>query len=190
MRLKTTGDRHGAVTQTFHWLTAILVVASFLFGEGGPEWRVYAAERASMLSWHETLGILVFVLVVLRLIWRAFDGRPAEEPMPTWMHLASRVVHWALYAFLLGVPLTAIAGAWLEGHPVTFNGIGAIGPFFSGSHDLGALLSETHGTLGNLFMWIVGLHAAAGIFHHVVMRDRVLVSMLPFGQSPSRVPAE
>jgi cytochrome b561 len=28
-------------------------------------------------------------------------------------------------------------------------------------------------------MWLAGLHALAALFHHVVLRDGVLVSMLP-----------
>ncbi len=82
-----TPTRYGAVSQTFHWLTAILVGAAFLLGEGGPEARVYVAERASTLNWHETLGILVIVVVVFRLVWRFFDPAPEEPPMPAWMHL-------------------------------------------------------------------------------------------------------
>ena len=38
---------------------------------------------------------------------------------------------------------------------------------------------EVHEFLGDAIMWIAGLHAAAAIFHHVVLKDRVLSSMLP-----------
>jgi cytochrome b561 len=170
--------RYSAVAQTFHWLTVILVGAAYLFGHGGPESRVYAAERAASLNWHETLGILVIVVVVLRIAWRLFDRAPEEPPMPTWMSLSSRLVHWLLYALLAAVPITAILGAWWEGHAVTFFG-SAFGPYFALAHDFGRSITEFHSTLGNLIIWVAGLHAAAAIFHHFVMRDRVLISMLP-----------
>jgi cytochrome b561 len=175
-----TPTRYGAVSQTFHWLTAILVGAAFLLGEGGPEARVYVAERASTLNWHETLGILVIVVVVFRLVWRFFDPAPEEPPMPAWMHLSSRLVHWALYALLFTVPLTAIFGAWWEGHAVTFFGR-EIGPYGTLAHDFGHTITEIHSTLGNAILWVAGLHAAAALFHHFIMRDSVLISMLPFG---------
>jgi cytochrome b561 len=187
--LMSTPTRFGAVAQTFHWLTVALIGTAYLLGEGGPEYRVYAAERAFTLNWHETLGMLVFVVVALRLAWRFFDGSPDEEPMPAWMRIASRLVHWLLYALLAAVPLTAIFGAWLEGHPVVFLGIGEIGPFFGLSRDLGATISELHSTLGNLIIWVAGLHAAAAIYHHVILKDRVLTSMLPMGGTePPRKP--
>jgi cytochrome b561 len=43
----------------------------------------------------------------------------------------------ALYVLLIALPLTAIVGAWLEGHPLTLFGIGNFGPMLPQSHDLG-----------------------------------------------------
>jgi cytochrome b561 len=88
-------------------------------------------------------------------------------------------VHWALYALLVAIPATAIVGAYLEGHPVTLLGIGALGPIGPLSHTLGQTISDLHRSLGSFIVWIAGAHAAAALFHHFVMRDRVLVSMLP-----------
>jgi cytochrome b561 len=95
------------------------------------------------------------------------------------MALASRLVHWALYALLGAVPLTAIMGAWLEGHPVKVIGLGEIGPFFGPSHALGESISAIHPLLGDVIVWVAGFHAAAALFHHFILRDRVLLSMLP-----------
>ena len=127
---------------------------------------------------HESLGFAVFVLLVIRLLWRVFDRVPEAPPMPGWMDLASKVTHWALYALLFAVPLTAMLGAWFGGHPVTVYGFGALGPYFS-TWNPGASLAEIHGTLGDIIMWLAGLHAAAAIYHHVFLRDRVLRQMLP-----------
>ncbi len=183
MTLRNTPTRYGAIVQTFHWLTVFLVGAAYLLGEGGPESRVYSDERAFTLSLHETFGTLVLVVLVLRLIWRVFERPPQDPPSPAWMTIASRVVHWLLYALLAAVPLTAIFGAWFEGHPINLLGLGDIGPLTSLSHDFGRTITELHTTLGNVIIWVAGLHAAAALFHHFFMRDRVLLSMLPFGGS-------
>ena len=84
---------------------------------------------------------------------------------------------------LVAVPATAILGAWFSGHPVTFLGIGAIGPLTGEAHDLGLSLAELHETLGNVILYVAGVHAAAALFHHFFLRDRVLRSMLPGGQT-------
>ena len=176
MSLSGTTTRYGSLAQAFHWLTALLVLIAFLVSEGGPPTRVYSEARASTLLLHESLGFTVFWLLVIRLIWRLFDRVPDTPPMPAWMDVASKATHWALYALLFAVPATAMLGAWFGGHPVTVYGLGAIGPF---SDTWGAPLAEIHGTLGDIVLWLAGLHAAAAIFHHVVLRDRVLSQMLP-----------
>ena len=98
------------------------------------------------------------------------------------MRASAKAVQWALYALLLAIPLTAIAGAWLEAHPLTILGIGNIGPMLAPAHDLGASLAYIHTILGNVIMWLAGLHAAAALFHHYVLRDATLRSMLPNGR--------
>lgn len=177
----STLQRYGAGARAFHWITALLVLAAFVISAGGPETRVYSPERASQLAIHETLGLAVFVLTLLRLAWRAVDRTPDPQPMAHWMVLASKIVHWLLFALLILVPATAIAGAWLEGHPVTVLALGALGPFLPLAHDAGAGITELHTWLGDAILWLAGLHAVAALYHHFVLRDRVLVAMLPGG---------
>ncbi|MER9137934.1 cytochrome b [Mesorhizobium sp. M0830] len=183
MSLTGTTIRYGGLAQALHWLTALLVLIAFLVSAGGPPERVYSAARASTLLLHESLGFAVFWLLVIRLVWRPFDRIPDPPPMPGWMEVASRATHWALYALLLAVPATAMLGAWFGGHPVTVYGLGAIGPF-PGSW--GASLAKIHGTLGDIILWLAGLHAAAAIFHHLFLRDRVLSQMVPGLSDPAR----
>lgn len=177
--MTSSGARYGAVAQTFHWVTAAAVLAAFLYGLGGSEQQVYAVSRDFERQLHETLGLLVFALVALRLIWRWFTRRPDREPGPRWMAFAATIVQIGLYALMFAVPFTAIAGAWLEGHPLTLFGGIQIQPLVRASHDLGASLVEIHTWLGDAVMWLAGLHALAAIYHHLVLKDGVLVSMFP-----------
>lgn len=171
--------RYGAVAQFLHWATAILVVAAFVYGPGGSEERVYSAARDFDRQLHETLGISVFAIVLTRLVWRVFDRPPDDPPMPQWMRLSSTVVHAMIYILLLAVPLTAISGAWLEGHPLTFLGNIRIGPLLAESHDLGSTIASIHTWLGDAIVWVAGVHAVAALYHHFILRDRVLRSILP-----------
>lgn len=171
--------RFGRLAQALHWLTAVLVLVAFVFGPGGSEARVYLPARDFERSLHETLGVCVFALLWVRLVWRFVDTRPQEVPMPARMRIAAKAVQGLLYLLLFAVPLTAIVGAWLEGHPLTLLGGAEISPLLATSHDLGATISELHTWLGDAILWLAGLHAAAAIYHHAVLRDGVLVSMLP-----------
>jgi cytochrome b561 len=44
---------------------------------------------------------------------------------------------------------------------------------------VGATLAQLHGTLGDAIIWLAGLHAAAALYHHFFLKDRVLRAMLP-----------
>ncbi len=171
--------RYGLVAQAFHWLTAVLVLVAFIYGPGGSEQRVYSAARDFDRQLHETLGLCVLALVVLRLLWRLVDTRPEPVPVARWMGIAAKAVQVALYLLLFAVPLTAIAGAWLEGHPLTLLGGLEIAPRLAQAHATGTLVAEIHTWLGDAVLWLAGLHALAALAHHFILRDGVLVSMLP-----------
>jgi len=157
----------------------VLVVLAFTYGPGGAEQRVYSALRDFGRQLHETLGLSVFTLVLLRLALRALDVTPDDSSTPRWMRVSSRMVHVILYALLLLLPLTAISGAWLEGHPLTLLGGIRIGPWLREVHSLGSSIATLHTWLGDTILWVAGVHAAAALYHHFVLRDRVLRSMLP-----------
>jgi cytochrome b561 len=179
--MATTGtkERYSAVAQALHWITAVLVLVAFIVAEGGPESRVYSPERDSQRILHESLGLAVLALVVIRIVWRLFDRAPDAEPMARWMTLGATLSHWLLYLLLFAVPLTAVFGAWLEGHALNTYLFAEIPAPFAPAHDTGAWLTELHETLGDVIIWLAGLHAAAALFHHFVLKDKVLRAMLP-----------
>ena len=179
MAALSTHLRYGAVAQALHWVTAILVVVAFAYGPGGSEQRVYSIAKDFDRRIHETLGIAVLAIAMIRLGWRVFDAAPDEPSMPAWMRLSSRAVRTILYVLLLLVPATAICGAWLEGHPLTLLGNIRIDPWFTEAHSIGSAIATLHTWLGDTILWVAGVHAAAGLYHHLILRDGVLQSMLP-----------
>ena len=171
--------RHSAPTRILHWLTAILVLVAFIYGPGGSEERVYSAAHDFDRQLHETLGLCVLALVVARILWRAIDAPPRLPLVARWLSSTASAVKAALYVLLFSVPLTAISGAWLEGHALTLLGGVEIAPALAEAHALGAKIAEIHTWLGDVIIWLAGAHAAGGLFHHYVLEDGVLRSMLP-----------
>ena len=119
MRLLSTRCRYDALAQVFHWLTAVLVVAAYFMGPGGSEERVYSFAIDFTRQTHETLGITAFALLFVRLWWHLVETAPDDPPMQPWMRYSAKLVHVGLYILLIAIPLSAIGGAWLEGHPFT-----------------------------------------------------------------------
>jgi len=174
--LRSTSSRYGAAAQAFHWLTAMLVLAAFVLSKGDQD-SLYSAGADGLRRIHEALGILVFIVAMLQLLWRLIDSTPAKQPMPRWMAAASKLVQFALYALLIAIPATAVLGTWLVGIPVTLPGFD-IAPPIAKAHGLGQLIMKIHATLGDAILWVAGVHAAAALFHHFYLRDQVFRSML------------
>lgn len=170
---------YGSAAMALHWLTAVLVLAAFIMGPGGSEQRVYSAAKDFDRQIHEVLGLTVFGFTLLRLLWRALAAAPQLPALPRWMHWASRTVQGLLYALLVATPVSAIAGAWLEGHALTLGMLGNVPPMIPESHAAGQTVAKIHTILGDSIVWLAGFHAAAALFHHFVLRDEVLGSMLP-----------
>ena len=189
---QTPASRYDGLSQVLHWLTAIIVTVAFILGPGGfgrlMRQGVDPATRNDIV-WHESLGILVLVLTMLRLAWMALRPAAPQLQMARWMYLAAKLVRIALWVLLIALPVTALLALGSEGHPLTLLGGVRIDrmPFIAESRVAGlADWGEVHQFLGDSIMWLAGLHAMAAILHHVVLKDGVLVAMLPRGGSPNR----
>ena len=168
-----------------HWITAVLAAVAFILG---PEHfgrlvrnGVDPATRSDIV-WHETLGVIVFVLTVARLIWLALRPSPPHFAMAAWMAYAAKGVNVALWLLLLLLPVTATLALGGEGHPLTLLGGLRLDRMPVIADSAVARLAdwgEVHGVLGDTLMWLAGLHAAAAIVHHAVLKDGVLAAMLP-----------
>jgi len=177
--------RYDPLSRALHWLTAIVVTVAFILGPGGfgrlMHQGVDPATRSDIV-WHESLGIAVLVLTVFRLVWVALRPAAPAFAMAAWMRHASRIGHVALWLLLLALPVTAFLALGSEAHPLTLLGGLRIDrmPLIAESPIAGlADWGDVHGLLGDTIMWIAGVHAAAAIFHHVVLKDGVLAAMLP-----------
>ena len=113
----------------------MLVLAAYVLSKSGG-YSLYSAAADGLRRIHETFGVLVFIVVVLRLLWRLIDSTPAKQPIPRWMAAAAKLVQFALYALLIAIPATAVLGTWLEGIPVTLPGFD-IAPQIAKAHGLG-----------------------------------------------------
>ena len=168
---------YNAVTRWVHWLTALLVVATFILGPEdldeadnlGGDWSVQV---------HETLGLIVFGLSIFRIVWMLFGQPRLHIPMSTIMSISAKTLQVALYFLLLAVPLTAVLGIWLNGDALNLLGNATIMAPFATMENVGELLLDLHPVLADSLMWLAGIHAVAALFHHYILKDNVLKSMM------------
>ena len=178
--------RYDPLSRALHWLTAIAVTVAFILGPGGfgrlMRKGIDPATRLDIV-WHESLGLLVLALTLARLVWVALRPDKPRFEMAAWMHVLSKLVHAALWTLMLVLPATALLALGSEHHPLTLLGGVRIDefPWIAGSR-LGeaADWGDVHGLLGDVLVWLAGLHAADALYHHFLRRDGVLAAMLPW----------
>ncbi len=170
-------ERYDGVAKTLHWLSFGLVAVQFAVGWAMPEIGL-DRRPGQLVDVHMSIGIGILVVTATRLLWRLACGIPRAPYVAAWERRTAKAVQVALYLLLFLMPLSGWADASARGLTVTLFGtaslpsIARLGgtPFFGTLHSLAA-----YGLLG-----LIGLHVAAALYHHVVLRDRVLSRMIAY----------
>ena len=118
-------SQYDFLSRASHWVTAIVVIIAFVLGPGDfgqiMHKGIDPATRSDIV-WHESLGLFVFVITVLRLLWVAFRPLAPQVEMSRWMQVTGKLVHVALWTLLLALPTTALLSLGSESHPITLLG--------------------------------------------------------------------
>ena len=123
MTLTNTRDRYGSLSIALHWLMLILLAAVYACIELRGMFPKDSAERALMKDLHFMLGLSVFVLVWLRLLLRVISPTPRIEPNPpAWQRGLATLMHWALYAMMIGLPVAGWLILSASDKPIPFYG--------------------------------------------------------------------
>lgn len=170
--------RYNTLSISLHWLTVLLFVAVYATIEIREVFPKGSDLRSAMKWWHTSLGLSIFALAWIRLFVHAI-ARPAPDPdISRWQRLMADATHAALYLLMIGLPIVGWLMLSAEARPVSLFGL-PLPPLIGPDDGLADRMEELHETVGTLGYWLIGLHAAAGLFHHYVLRDKVLTRMLP-----------
>lgn len=161
-----------------HWLVAVAVLLAYVTG-GNPA-KAKSAFDVFVSQVHVASGLSVAGLLLLRVPLRLLLGAPQPEPAPRWQLRAAKAAHVALYGLMALVPLAGWAA--LAHKDPNFQLFRWALPLPDDSVTWVRLLGKAHEALGNVFIWVAGVHAAAALLHHFVMRDDTLRRMLPWGR--------
>lgn len=179
MNYSNSPDRHGNLTIWLHWLMMILIIGVFACIELREFYPKGSDPREALKAWHFTLGLLVLVLTIARIGVRLAGTTPAIHPEPPrWQQLAGRLTHLLIYAMLILLPLAGWLALGAAGKPIPFLGL-ELPPLLAPDKELAGTIKSLHKTAGTAAYYLLGLHAAAALFHHYVQGDNTLVRMLP-----------
>lgn len=172
-------SRYSRTLIALHWLTLLLIAVAYACMEFRGVFPRGSEPRELMKFVHFSTGLSVLLVLLPRVLLRLRGPTPPITPAPTVaMRLAAHAGHAALYLFLLGMPLLGWLILSAEGAAISLWGLPlpALTDVDEGAAHRYEELHELGATLG---YWLIGLHAAAGLYHHWLRRDDTLRRMLP-----------
>jgi superoxide oxidase len=167
------------LTITLHWTTVLIVLT--LLGSGLLHVQVEDRSWAApLLQVHRSLGVTIWTLTVFRLLWRFTGARfpPFPASMTPLHRLGARLSEYGLYALLLIQPATGVAQTILRGRPFELFAW-SIPPFVAKDVALVGIFHEVHEIGAWCLFTLAGVHAAAALAHHFILRDDVFEAMAP-----------
>jgi len=179
MTYGTRTDHYPATSKWLHWLvaacvltTAPVAIAMHRVGEGPTQDMLY--------NLHKSLGVLILVLMILRLINRLVVGAPMPDPgIEPWQKTVSSAVHGSLYVLLLVMPVVGYIANSAYGASTPFFGLFDLPMIVQKNEALATQLFAAHRWAGWLLIVLVLMHIGAALQHHFIRRDDVLRRMLP-----------
>jgi cytochrome b561 len=166
------------VAIALHWATAVLVLIQFALAV---TWDYFSREtRQGLEGLHVSFGVLLAAVIAVRIIWRLIPAHRRPAIVSGWVKLASQTVYYLLYALLVAQAGLGFAFRWAQGHTVSFFGLFSIpGPYGALERSTRHILHDLHEKAGWAIVIIAFGHALAALYHHYVLKDRVLERMLP-----------
>jgi cytochrome b561/polyisoprenoid-binding protein YceI len=185
MLLANTPKRYGAVTKTFHWLTAIGILTMIPMGfvavnlPAGSEQEI--ADKIWLFSLHKTAGVTLFFIALARIIWAVTQAKPvALHPDRRRETFAAEVVHWMLYGALVFVPLSGwLHHAALDGFAPIWWPFGQNLPLVPKSDSVATLFAGMHFLFILVLVASLAAHISGALKHVFIDRDATLARMLP-----------
>lgn len=168
-------------TMVLHWLVGLSIMT--LIGVG-----LYMKENEvwSLYPIHKSVGVIVFVFILYRVIRRLKRGFP--KPVNQYKShevILSKIVQWVLLIGTLMFPISGMMMSGAGGHGITVFGLellasnyNAAGETVALNETLAGMGHETHEILGTIMMVMIGLHLLGALKHHFIDKDNTLKRML------------
>lgn len=165
--------RYHPLLVVLHWLIAALVILGLVLGPIMAEMPL--EQKIQPLRVHMAMNIAVGVLILVRLLVRFTTRKPPPATTGNaWLDRLRLSVHVLLYIAVLSMVSTGLGMAAMgDLLDVVYGGAG-FPPDFN-FHELAPRAG--HGFFAAVLMVLIGLHIAGALYHHFVLKDRLLARM-------------
>ncbi len=190
MGLVNSRTSYGTLARSFHWIIAVLIVMQYILAPVqeilAPGSRIpapFGIDKLRLLPLHQSFGMTVLALTVLRLLWRRRNPPPdLPAGMKPLERRLAKLSHTAFYVILFLMPLSGWFMACAKGTGATWFGLWNWPRLLPKNDALFEAMHSTHETLKVVLFFLALLHIGAALKHHFWNKDGVLIRMLPFGE--------
>jgi cytochrome b561 len=170
---------YNGVAKGLHWLILVLLVVQF-----GVAWTMPEVDRdtkpVDLIAWHLSIGVLILLLMLVRLGWRAISAvppPPADLSPP--LRLLLRATHFLLYGILIVLPLLGWIYASSRGWAVRLFGVIPLPALVRSGSSWGGEMGDVHVVVSYVLLGLVGVHVIGALYHQFILKDALLQRMLP-----------
>ena len=175
MKLTNTLTEYGTISKIFHWLSAAVLVVQIPLGFYLVDMD-FSEKRITIESIHVTLGLSIFYLTLLRLIYKTFNPTPTlQNNIFPGQKIIAKLNHIFLYFAILAI---TISGALKK----LYNGEKLDVFFFNleiqDNFELAEIFYEIHIFSNYTLITLITLHISAVIIHKVLFKENLLKRIL------------
>ena len=172
MKLFNSHFEYGLLAKLFHWLTFIVLIAQIPFGFYlvGLE---FSEEKIELENIHILVGIIVFYITIIRLIWKFINPSPTSiVNIFKGQALIAKFNHFLLYLSVLAITTSGVLKKLYMGETLNF--------FFfkygfqNDNFVLADFFYQIHIYSNYLLIGLIVVHIIAVIAHHVLFKDKIL----------------
>lgn len=179
MQWRNSPAGYGLISIAVHWLVALLVFSLFGLGLWMVELDYYSSWRHTAPMLHKSIGLTLFALMLLRLLWRFFSPPPASlSSYSRATRLAAKLGHALLYVGVLVLMSAGYLISTADGKGIIVFDLFEMPALYSGIPNQADRAGLVHEYLAWALVIFAGLHALAALKHHFIDRDVTLLRML------------
>lgn len=177
--IRNSANSYGIVSIAFHWLVAVVVFGLFALGVWMTGLTYYDVWYKTGPYIHKSIGILLFFVMLARVVWRASNTAPDDEPsVGVVQRRIAHGVHLLLYLLLFAMMISGYFISTADGRPIQVFDLFTVPATVSGIPNQEDIAGKIHWYLALVLISLVVLHAGAALKHHFIDRDRTLKRML------------
>lgn len=178
MQWKNTPNRFGVSSIVLHWLSALAVFGLFALGYWMVGLSYYDPWRQTAPDWHKSVGVLLLLATLLRVLWRVISPPPAPLASYSKMtRIGAAAGHGLLYLGLFVVMISGYLISTADGRSIDVFGWFSLPATLTGLPSQEDVAGVVHKYVAWGLVIFAGLHGLVAIKHHVFDRDRTLLRM-------------